>query len=379
MAIAITGRFFDGKNSKPCCVDIRVTGEGLVLRSPDTGLDVTWQMLDIRVLEEPVPPQSIRLGTVSDPDARLIVEYGDGWKALSLLLPCSARPGVRISGSWRSLAGYGVLAGVVVFLIMQGLPRVLEKTATWIPHSWLNSLGQYAIEGNFSAPVCAEGAGLNALRKLTLPLVSKGDAGRVYKIAVIKGKEANAVTMPGDYIVILEGLLQRAKTAEEVAGVIAHEMGHVHLQHPARGAVRNAGISLLLYAMMGNSKAVSVAGYINDTRFSREDELAADKYAVELMNSIGMDGRSLADFLKRPENDGQDKKNIKQKTAVSEASALDYLSTHPATVERARVIEALSIVKRGERKPMEAGEWGALKGICKRTMSLKVWLDALSP
>ena len=72
------------------------------------------------------------------------------------------------------------------------------------------------------------------------------------KAAVVRRNEANAIALPGGHIYVFEGLIAQAKTPDELAGVIAHEIGHVAHRDGTRSILQAAGLSFLFGMLLGD-------------------------------------------------------------------------------------------------------------------------------
>jgi beta-barrel assembly-enhancing protease len=175
------------------------------------------------------------------------------------------------------------------------------------------------------------------LKALTLPLVNAIESTPYeFRFYLIQEKTPNAFAMPGGIIVIHTGLIQQAARPEEVAGVLAHEIGHVVERHSLRNMINTAGFALLVQSIFGDiSGLVAVlsdrATFLMSRKFSREFEESADNFGWNLLNRAGIDPRGIIDFFRRvqPETIG-----------AYENEYLDLLSKHPATIERIKNLEA---------------------------------------
>jgi predicted Zn-dependent protease len=133
-------------------------------------------------------------------------------------------------------------------------------------------------------------------------------------------------------VVVFTGLLKATASAEELAGVLAHEMQHVVRQHSMRALVRDMGwratLSLLLGGTgpLGDATAAMVER-LGGLRFSRQQETEADTEGVRLLEAAGIDPRGMATFF--------------EKLADRGGEPPAFLSTHPASADRARRIRAL--------------------------------------
>jgi len=148
-------------------------------------------------------------------------------------------------------------------------------------------------------------------------------------------------------------LIDKAQTADELAGVVAHEVGHVAHRDGTRTVLEGAGLSLLFGMLLGDfvggGAVIVAAKTILRTTYSREVEAAADGYGVTLMTKIGGDPRALGTMLTR--------------IAGTTHPGPKILADHPETRDRVAVIEAMA--GSGPRRPLlDQAEWAALKLIC---------------
>ena len=146
------------------------------------------------------------------------------------------------------------------------------------------------------------------------------------KIHIIRNSEVNAFALPDNHMVICSGLLEYADNAEEVAGVMAHEIGHMENKHVMKKLVKEVGLEML-FAMAGGDAGFEIVREtgktLSSTAFDRKQESEADEYAVEILASSNIDPQHLSNFFFR----------LSQKHNIP--SELAWISTHPDTKERA--------------------------------------------
>ena len=130
---------------------------------------------------------------------------------------------------------------------------------------------------------------LEAVAALPLPL----------RTNVVRRTEANAIALPGGQVYLFSGLIAKADSADEVAGVIAHEIGHVAHRDGTQAVLQGAGLSfmfgMLLGDFVGGETVVFAAKTVLQSSYSREAELAADTYGTDLMNKAGGDATAFRD------------------------------------------------------------------------------------
>jgi predicted Zn-dependent protease len=128
----------------------------------------------------------------------------------------------------------------------------------------------------------------------------------------------NAFAIPGGYICIYTGLIKTAENEDEIAGVLAHEVGHITQQH----YIDALGLQYVKKLVFGDDANVIVdlAAAMGSLKMSRDNEYEADSCGVEYLAQSGYNPSGMKTFL--------------QKLAQSGSSAFELFSTHPATDKR---------------------------------------------
>jgi predicted Zn-dependent protease len=149
------------------------------------------------------------------------------------------------------------------------------------------------------------------------------------KIHIIRNSEVNAFALPDNHMVIYSGLIEYAQNAEEVAGVMAHEIGHMEKKHVMKKLIKEVGLEML-FAMAGGDAGFEIVREtgktLSSTAFDRKQESEADEYAVETLAGSNIDPQHLSNFFFR----------LSQKHNIP--AELVWISTHPDTKERAAEI-----------------------------------------
>jgi beta-barrel assembly-enhancing protease len=122
-----------------------------------------------------------------------------------------------------------------------------------------------------------------------------------YKIRVIENDQINAFTLPGGNIFVFTGLLTFAEHPEEVAAVLAHEIGHVENRHVINKLVKEIGISVIFSVLTGTDNILTreIGRTAASTVFDRKQEEEADLYALELLEKSNINPKALATFFRR--------------------------------------------------------------------------------
>jgi Zn-dependent protease with chaperone function len=350
-------RLYDGITPLPQSVTLCITGPMLLLGDAEGREVLRWLLSDLRV-----PGQDDSIGEVmvisrSQPDARLVLSDPH---SVALLLPhlpdlapvMSPRPSsLRV---WTLVA---VLAVAVLGGLALAVWRGPELVAPLVPESWERELGDVVIaQISERFGVCNAPEGSKALHRLTGTLIAAADREEDTKVIVIKSKTVNAIALPGGRIVLFDGLIQEAIAPDEVAGVFAHELGHVVHRHPMRGLIRQLGLGFVRRMLLGGyGDALEWAGGMGETilvlRNGRDAEREADKAALQYLAAAGLRQNGLHDFFERMAKKGD------------AGAALGILSTHPALAERMKETERPDTGKAA----LNVGEWQALRKICSQS------------
>jgi predicted Zn-dependent protease len=163
-------------------------------------------------------------------------------------------------------------------------------------------------------------------------LVRNSDAKVPFTIKVIDSEEVNAFALPGGFFFVNTGLILKADTEAELAGVMAHEIAHVAARHGTRQATRGeianlATIPLIFmggWAGYGIRQAASIlipAGFL---KFSRAFESEADMLGLEYMYKTGYDPTAFVDFFEK----------IQSMEKKKPGTMAKVFSTHPPTDDR---------------------------------------------
>lgn len=176
----------------------------------------------------------------------------------------------------------------------------------------------------------------NRVQKIGEKLADVCDRAEIsYYFKVLDEEEVNAVSLPGGYIYINSGLIERVESDDELAAVIGHELGHITARHAVKRLQGSLGY-LVLRVLIAGSKGSSQVSRGADLAFnelllsySREDELLADRLAVKYMRRAGFDPRAMLSFLEKL-REVQREMPIRPKR---------LFSTHPYIPDRVRVVK----------------------------------------
>jgi len=366
MSASGAGIFFDGLTGARREVAIDLGPVALRILSAQGTALAEWPYPEIERLS--APAGTLRLGRKGSAvlarleilDPVLTAHIGDHASGVDFGAVSERNERVRVI-AW-SLAAVASLVLVGVF----GVPLLAARATPFIPLVLERRLGE-AFDaqmrsildrdhvGSRFACGTAEGeaAGNAAFVKLLHRLERGADLPLPLRAIVVRRSEANAMALPGGRIFVFRGLIAKAETPDELAGVMAHEIGHVSHRDGTRAALESAGLSLLFGMLLGDftgGGAVVVATrMVLQSAYSREVEAAADGYGVTLMSRIGGDPRALGAILAR--------------IGGATEPAMKILLDHPETAARVAAINAMA-GSSGGQPLLDGAEWAAVKRIC---------------
>src|SRR5262249_7619116 len=159
-----------------------------------------------------------------------------------------------------------------------------------------------------------------------------------YTFTVLNSPVVNAFATPGGYVYITRGLLALASSEAEVAGVLAHEIGHVAARHAAerQGQAVLASIPGILTGVVTGSdtlaQAVDTGAAAHLQSYSRDQEYQADLLGVRYLTRANYDPMGMATFLQQLEANGRLDATIMGRPEI--ADQFSITSTHPRTADR---------------------------------------------
>lgn len=358
--------YFDGVTAARHDVAIELNDRAVVIFDRAGELIDQWPFPRLKHLS--APAHIFRIGLrKSDSLARLEIADQDMAHAIDLACPDIDRTGASARKAKLRAIALSFLAAVSLFSVaIYGVPAIADRLAPFVPQGIERRLGNAADtqvramldKGPRDRPfecgeAAVEQAGRAAFEKLMARLQQAGGLRLPLQAAVIRRDEANAIALPGGHVYVFKGLIDQADHVDEVAGVIAHELGHVANRDGTRAILQGTGLSLifgmLLGDFVGGGAVVLASESLLKSAYSRDAESRADDYAVRTMHAAGGDPRALGRFLGR--------------IAGKVRSGSIFLD-HPATPDRVARINAIAPPQSGGATLLDAAEWRALKRIC---------------
>jgi len=359
-------RYFDGESAHPRDVILGFGERSLVIIGPDDRPIAHWPLASLRAIglrkDNPV-----QLVPQRDSDERLVLEDREMLDAIRKVCPdLYHRPvdrgGVRRAFLW---AGGAVASLTVIIFVL--MPALAAQLSRMIPPEREQQLGDAVVDqlqtvlsyiGDERPEMCETPSGVEALARLAARLDPNADLPYQIRIGVIDHGMVNAMAVPGGRILIFRGLLEAADNPEEVAGVLAHEIGHVVYHDPTEQALRAAGtagiLGLILGDVFGAGIAVVAADAVLNASYQREAETRADETAYQILASAELPSGPFAGFFTKMKRKYGDNDGI-----------MKLISSHPGLDGRAERAAAADQIGDGIYEPaLDDQDWIALRGIC---------------
>jgi len=356
------GVFFDGKTAQARPVSINVLSNGLQIYGERAQSHGAWSFEGLRA-QPGLRSAEAQFMHEDHPDARLVITDSAVLARIGTVAP-GALAGRGPRGGALRLVGMGVLiAALLAGIVFVILPRSAGVVADAIPRKWENEWGK-GIAQKFAGKnkVCAGKSGRAAFDALTARLLGTEavrNSGYKLTFTVIETKTQNAFATMGGQIVVFSKLIEEMKGPDELAGVLAHEIGHVTARHPLIGTIE-ATFTMMFASLFGGGSSdmgggmASLGGVLAVTSYSRAKETDADETAARILNEAGITLDGLADFFAR----------LQRAHKGTNSKALAVFSTHPALGERAAQLRKLGRAAGPTAPALTPAQWQALKGIC---------------
>ena len=360
-----SGVFFDGVTSARHEVLVELGPDALRVVASTGAVLAEWRYAELARLA--AHEGVLRLGRVgNDVLARLEICDGEFAAAINRAVPDLDRTDAAERRRRKSIVVLSMAAmASLVLLAVFGVPLLASQLTPFVPQIVERRLGE-AVDTQVRSMLdkgrlgprfeCgtadAEKPGRAALDRLVAKLAASAGLQVPLAVAVVRRREPNAIALPGGHIYVFQGLVAKADSADELAGVLAHEVGHIAHRDGTRAVLQAAGLSLLFGMLLGDfvggGAVVVAARTVLQSSYSRDVEAAADTYGVGLMAKIGGNPRALATMLSKIE---------------PTEPALKILLDHPETKDRVDAINAAAPAG-SSAALLDPADWAALKRIC---------------
>jgi beta-barrel assembly-enhancing protease len=243
----------------------------------------------------------------------------------------------HLGRKWRNLTIAGFVTAVLFF---GGYWLINNRVSSWAAKNlpitaeekWGSVLLQSFLVGKKEIKQGPAYEAAQAMLKRLKAAASK-DVKYNFKIHVVNDPMVNAFALPGGHMVLMTGLMEKAESAEEVAGVLAHEMQHVIQRHVVKRLVQSLGWRIWFSLFFGGGDVEKLAfgmGSLAEISYSRGQEAEADREGAKLMAAARLPIESLGLFFDR----------LSQKDGTSKMPS--FLSTHPESKKRSEELKKLA-------------------------------------
>ena len=360
--------YVDGTSARLLRVAVRFepanTPDRMLITLPEGG-DLVWPLRELRLLPDQADQTGLTLTYTDEPLARLFLkDAGLVEMVRTHAGNLNYRSGVE-NKSRLIKWGLGAVASValIVFVLV---PLMADQLARYLPPEGEKALGDTTFEqirrvldesGLAPIGICENAAGIAALNQMQARLDPQADLPYPLEVAVLDHEMVNAFALPGGRIILFRGLIEEAETPEEVAAVLAHEIGHVVGRDPTRDALRSAGsigvLGLLFGDFAGGTIMLFLANSLINATYSQKAEAAADSYAHGLLLDAGLSPAALASMFNRMLAEyGED------------GGFVAHFAAHPKLSERIAASQA-AVEGSGDFHPvLSNAQWRDLQGIC---------------
>lgn len=214
-----------------------------------------------------------------------------------------------------------------------GSDLFVEIAVSRIPVEWEQKLGESAYRDFLShQEIMKEGPAVVALGEMTQRMTAQiPDSPYKFEVTVVKSDVVNAFALPGGYVVVFTGLMKKAESGEEVAGVLSHELNHVLQRHGLERIVKNLGLMTVVAIVFGNQQGLvgmmkQFGVELFTLKFGREQETEADLTGLQLLQRAKIDPSGMITFFER--------------LSEKDQGRMEWLSTHPMSAARAERLKA---------------------------------------
>jgi predicted Zn-dependent protease len=214
-----------------------------------------------------------------------------------------------------------------------GSDLLVEFAVDRIPVEWEQKIGESAYRDFLAGQVVLkEGPAPEAVREITKRLTEAvPNAPYTFQVSVVKNDVVNAFALPGGYVVVFTGLIQKAESPEEVAGVLGHELNHVLERHGLERIVKSIGLLAVVSIVLGDQQgliglAKQLGVELLTLKFGRAQETEADVEGLKLLHRAKVAPDGMIRFFAR--------------LSEQEAGRVEWLSTHPMSTGRAERLKA---------------------------------------
>lgn len=359
------GRYSDGRTAATQRAMVRLGAHGVEIALPGADRPLIWAYAHL-VTAVPLAAKAedvlLQIQDPAEPPAAhpaSVHVAGQGFAAALI----GHAPGLTASRQRWRVARVSLLVTLALLVASIGFWATgvgpSRTIAGLAPQAAWRSIGSQMLTGfSNGRRECTDPAGRAALGRLMRRLVMDDDAAGAFDVHVVEWGLVNAFALPGRTIVLTSGLIGNVRSGDELAGVVAHEIGHGLERHPETAIVRLLGLATLAKMITsGSSDSVSNIGLLLvQLRYNREAEREADARAIAILRSAGIAAQPLGNFLGRLKEE--------EKKRGGDGFGVEMLRTHPSLDERIVTIGAVPRYRSGAAIP--ADDLATIRRMCTR-------------
>ena len=339
--------------------------EALIIGMPD-GAQITWGWSTLRRVRDQADRRAMVLSHKGDSLTRLYLVDQAAQKTVEQNAKFLGKRDHATPLSKVMLWAGGAVASVaaIIFLLV---PLMATQLAEILPPEGEKALGdttfeqirtalsQSGFEGRLR--ICDDPAGNAAMQAMYTRLNPDADLPYDVQVHILDHPMVNAFALPGGRLVFFRGLLEEADGPDEVAAVLAHEIGHVVYRDPTRDALRSAGslgvLGLLFGDFAGGTVALFIANQLINASYSQAAEARADDYAHDLLEQANISPVALGTFFERLHEEHGDAEGF-----------VAHLASHPQMTDRISAAQAAVDPNRDYDTILDAQSWRDLQSVC---------------
>ncbi|HMS84542.1 MAG TPA: M48 family metallopeptidase [Nitrospira sp.] len=253
---------------------------------------------------------------------------------------------------------WGLVSGTVLAMVLGlwfGSDLLVELAVDRIPVEWEQKLGESTYREFLAGQsVTKDGPAVSAVTEMTQRLASQVPNNPYrFEVTVVKSDVVNAFALPGGYIVVFTGLMKKADSPDEVAGVLAHELNHVLQRHGLERIIKQLGFVAVVSIALGNPPGLGgimkqLGIELMTLKFGRAQETEADMTGLQLLYRAKINPDGMITFF--------------QRLAEKDEGRVEWFSTHPMSSARADRLKAqLAEMPKQNIEPFSF-EWSKVQG-----------------
>ena len=334
--MTFTGSYFNGKISRIWDVEVSPTPNGLEISyvsNENELIKLTWFYEEIVKLEsqknkllfykgEQLPYEKLTFNDISI--LPQIKQFDTGFKFLN-----TPHQFFEQFGTTGYLGAISLIVGIILGFNFLFIPFARNQIAFNIPIEYEEQLGV-----EYFAFLESTSTIDSTKTEILETFISNLELNTKYEIKplIIESETVNAMALPGGYLIIYTGIIDKMQTPEELTALIGHEIGHIQNRHLLQQLINNLSKQFVLKALVGSSNEMlkNVGGLysqFDNLSYSRDAEREADQFGYQLLVDNNLNPSGMIDLFQ----------TLKSESISTDSGILNLLSTHPGVDERIQI------------------------------------------